>query len=338
MSSSGAVLGLGLLLVLGTCSGCVRKAASEQDDQPVQASTVPRVQQVQLEPDEVSAAGSSTGRSADQATPGTAGGEEEAQLQPEGVTGILPISPMPDNPAESMYPVVVIDPGHGTRDVNLRITGHGSAAQLDGRTVHEHEVTLDYSMWIMAALRRRGVPTYSTRDYEHPWFDVDYAGHDQEANNRMRADFAAQHGAELFVRVHFDGSSDPELRGFSTWYNDQSRVDEDGALRRSSLAAAEAIHQQLGEVMETPDLGIRRFDRPIYGFVYAVQPAVLLELAFLSSARDSEYVMREEVLREISEAVADGIVLYLEQGLLPEPQEGAAEDVQWPLRYTQALE
>jgi N-acetylmuramoyl-L-alanine amidase len=230
----------------------------------------------------------------------------------EGTSKLLPvITSMPANP-KSRLPVVVIDPGHGTRDVNGNITGQGASGQFNGREVAEEGLTLDYSMWLMAELRLLGVPCYATRTYDDPWFDVDYSGHDQQENNKRRAEFAAAHDAALFVRVHFDGSAEKSSSGFSIWYNDMSRHDKDGTIKKESMEAADAVRLRLAEVMQIPDLGLMRFERPIYGFVHASQPSILLELAFLSSETDTAYVLREDTLRSVSQATALGIRDYLD--------------------------
>jgi len=233
-------------------------------------------------------------------------------VSPGITSGFFPLAHLPPNPSDHILGVVVVDPGHGTRDANGRITGQGATGHFAGKTIPEHSLTLDYAMWLLAELRSRGIVAFSTRTYDEPWFQVNYAGHNQEANNRLRAEFAASHQADLFVRIHFDGSANPQASGFSVWYNDQSQFDTDGRIARESLKAAQLISQKLSLVMELPNLGVKSFDRPIYGFVYAKQPSILLELAFLSTPSDCAYVLREESLKSITQAVADGIEEYFQ--------------------------
>src|SRR5439155_7488596 len=141
----------------------------------------------------------------------------------------------------------------------------------------------DYSMHIAAQLRSRGIRCAALRTYAQPWFAVPYKGNDQEKSNKARAEAAAKLGAALFLRIHFDGDADKTVRGFSVWYDDQSRYDKGGALARQALAAANSIEARLKAGSPIADLGVQRFKRPIYGFVYARQPAVLLELGHLSN-------------------------------------------------------
>jgi N-acetylmuramoyl-L-alanine amidase len=239
-------------------------------------------------------------------------GSLDAAKRIPGTTGRLPyVEPLPLNPRNGAIGVVVLDPGHGTMDSAGKITGQGASGHVDGREVPEELLTLDYGMHLLAELRRLGVEVHSTRTYGRPWFKVDYRGHDQEKNNRLRAEMATALDADLFLRIHFDGSTNASDSGFSIWYNDQSKADRDGSMERLSLAAATAIEQRLAAAMEIDSLGIRRFDRPIYGFVHATQPAVLLELAFLSNDSDTRYVLREETLQAVTKAAARGIVDYL---------------------------
>jgi N-acetylmuramoyl-L-alanine amidase len=227
----------------------------------------------------------------------------------DGVTGLLPLADIPPQPAGG--PLVMLDPGHGTRDVNGKITGQGASGRYKGREVPEERLTLDYGMHILAALRRRGIRCESTRTYKKPWFDVKYKGHDQEENNRLRAQFATDRGAAVFVRIHFDGSTDKTKRGFSVWYNDQSKYDNDGSIARNSKRLAEDLRAALARALTIPNLGIKRFERPIYGFVHAQQDSVLLELAHLSNTEDTAYLLKPATLEVASEATAEGIADYL---------------------------
>ncbi|MCC7476991.1 N-acetylmuramoyl-L-alanine amidase [bacterium] len=250
---------------------------------------------------------------------------------PEGAA--MPRVEIPANPrAKALkYPglVVVIDPGHGTMDKDGRITGQGASGSLNASLAKglglklraggsaelpEELITLDYGMRIMARLREAGVETYSIRSYEpgdeRPWFKVDYKGHDQEANNKLRAQWAEKHKAVLFLRIHFDGSENKQDSGFSIWYNDQSIHDKDGALKKASYDCSESIRRRLASAVELKDLGLKRFERPIYGFKHASMPAVLLELGYLSNPDDTLYVSRPANADIYAEAISQGILDY----------------------------
>lgn len=249
------------------------------------------------------------------------------------VGAAMPRVPVPANPTGKALKyqglVVVLDPGHGTMDKDGKITGQGASGRLstkntgglglkagaDGKVeLPEELITLDYGMRIMARLREAGVETYSIRSYEpgdeRPWFKVDYKGHDQEANNKLRAQWAEKHKAVLFLRIHFDGSENKQDSGFSIWYNDQSIHDKDGALKKASYDCSESIRRRLASAVELKDLGLKRFERPIYGFKHASMPAVLLELGYLSNPDDTLYVSRPANADIYAEAISQGILDY----------------------------
>lgn len=246
----------------------------------------------------------------------------------------MPRVDIPANPVGKAlkYPgmVVVIDPGHGTMDKNSHITGQGAsgtlnASQAKGLGVKlraggsaelpEELITLDYGMRLLAQLRSAGVEAYSVRSYEpgdeRPWFKVDYSGHDQEANNKLRAQWAEKHKAVLFLRIHFDGSENKKDSGFSIWYNDQSIYDKDGSLKKASYGCSDAIRKRLAAAVELEDLGLKRFERPIYGFKYASMPAVLLELGYLSNPADTAYVAKPASADLYAAAICRGVTDYL---------------------------
>lgn len=242
---------------------------------------------------------------------------------PRAITGLIPQAAIPANPKAG--PLVVIDPGHGSRDSAGRITGQGASAHLrrTGRSapleIPEHELTLDYSMWLLRALRARGIRAVSLRTYDKPWLETPWKGHDVERNNKLRAEQADKLGAELIVRIHFDGSENKQTSGFTVYYNDQSIYDQagkaggQGKLAGESKHAARLIEARLKAASKLTDLGVKRFNRPIYGFINAKQPAVLLELGYLSNPQDVDYLLAKGTAEAVTKAIAAGVADWLKE-------------------------
>ena len=68
----------------------------------------------------------------------------------------------------------------------------------------EYVLTLEASNLLKSQLENKGFHVILTR-----------SSHDVNISNRERAEIANQHGADLFVRIHADGSESSETSGFS---------------------------------------------------------------------------------------------------------------------------
>lgn len=181
-------------------------------------------------------------------------------------------------------PVVVVDPGHDAHaNLATEPIGPGSATRkiLDGGGTHgvvtgirEPELTLAVSLRLRELLRRAGVRVVLTRTRT--------AG--KSMGNVRRARIANRARAALFLRVHADGSASPNARGTHTLAPALRAGWTDDVYRRSRRAAA-LLQAELVRVLGFPDRGIQeRSD--FTGFNWADVPVVLVELGFMTNARE----------------------------------------------------
>lgn len=172
--------------------------------------------------------------------------------------------------------LICLDAGHGTAPEigrQLEPIGPGSSrlkVKDPGGAAGEAPVALAIARRTKALLLARGYRVALTR-----------AGSGYRGGNRERAGFCNARGAALMIRIHADGSSDPDVHGISTlvpalrrgWTDDIHRASgRAGLLLQGELVAATGA-RSLG-VVERADLT---------GFNWADVPVVLAETGFLTN-------------------------------------------------------
>ena len=149
---------------------------------------------------------------ASEATPGadsgSSGREDSAQEEASGQEA-------PTGTVSRNGKLIVIDPGHqarantgkeplgpGSTEMKTKVSG-GTAGVASG--VPEYELTLTVSLLLRSELEARGYQVMLTRE-----------SHDVDISNRERADMANSAGADVFLRIHADGSTNPQTNGAMT--------------------------------------------------------------------------------------------------------------------------
>ena len=174
-------------------------------------------------------------------------------------------------------PLVCIDPGHARRaDLSVEPIGPGSSVlkiKDGGGAAGESVVNLQISKKLRRLLRGRGLRVAMTRTTT----ELTLA----EGGNIARARFCNRRDADLMLRVHADGSTDPSRHGASTLYPAWHRG-WTSDIYRPSLRAARIVQRTLVRATGATNLGlVRRSD--LTGFNWANVPVVLVETGFLTN-------------------------------------------------------
>jgi len=244
----------------------------------------------------------------------------------------LPISTKPAAPTENGAQTltralglkvarIVIDPGHGGHD-----TGTIGPTGLE-----EKGVVLDIALRLRKLLEARTdsqvVMTRST---------------DKFIPLEERTAIANEKGADLFVSIHANSSSDPEVRGIETYYLNFTTDPEALELAaRENATSQESVHQLQSlikkialsdKVEESQELardvqkdlykdmsrvshgihnrGVRK--APFVVLIGANMPSILAEVSFLSNPQSERLLRRESYRQKIAEALFQGIVKYMD--------------------------
>ncbi|MCJ1908724.1 SH3 domain-containing protein [Planococcus ruber] len=175
---------------------------------------------------------------------------------------------------------IVIDPGHGGND----------GGTVGARDTEEKDLTLKTAETLTHHLRSAGAEVVLTRQS------------DVYVDLRKRVSTGHQVAADAFISLHYDATNDSSVSGFTTYY-----------LHDYQEPLAEYINAGLGKKVELRDRGVQPGN-------YLVlrenrQPAVLVELGFLSNFNDERIVSTSKFRDQAALGLYNGIIHYFDAQL-----------------------
>lgn len=202
---------------------------------------------------------------------------------------------------------IVLDPGHGTPTVPKKSEPvspgsketkpafvSGASGVSTGKK--EADLNLEVARQLRVALQSYGASVLMVREQDAT-----------ELSNVDRAKAANAYGADLFVRIHADGSENRSTKGVSMLV--PSRSAQSAALYQKSRKAGEALHRALVASTGATDRGIvERSD--MTGFNWAEVPVVLVEMGFLSNPEEDKLLSTTDYQQKIVDGLTSGIVDY----------------------------
>jgi N-acetylmuramoyl-L-alanine amidase len=204
--------------------------------------------------------------------------------------------------------VICIDPGHASNpDPGVEANGPGSTEMKvkdPGGTggvssgTPEYVIAMDISLNLQHALEAAGATVVMTRTS-----DTYYGG------NIERAEAANAAGADLFIRIHCDGSTDSSKNGVSTLYPALIPGWTDD-IYESSYEAAVAVQSAMVNGLGAADNGtVARSD--ITGFNWADVPAILVETGFLTNPQEDSLLNSSAYQAKVADSLVQGITEFL---------------------------
>jgi len=204
--------------------------------------------------------------------------------------------------------VVVVDPGHQSKaDYALEPVGPGSSemkARVSSGTrsvntgTPESELVLTMGLKLRDSLQARGIQVIMTRTVQ-----------EVSISNSERAQLANTSGADLFVRLHCDGSSDPAIHGIHVLYPVSIPGWTDDIATESKQAATMALN----ELIPATGANDRGLDarRDMTGFNWSDVPVFLPELGFMTNAAEDALLATAGYQDKIVQALTRAILSYL---------------------------
>lgn len=203
--------------------------------------------------------------------------------------------------------VIAIDAGHqaygnsdtepigpGASETKAKVTS-GTSGVTTGTP--EHEVNLAVALLLRDELEARGATVVMIRETA----DVDIS-------NSERAAIANDANADLFVRLHCDGSESSSSNGFSTLVPGLN--DWTAAIVEESAVAASYVQAAAVAATGAADLGIvERTD--LSGFNWCEVPTILCEMGFLTNAEEEAKLIDPDYQALLAQGIAQGISDYL---------------------------
>ena len=221
--------------------------------------------------------------------------------------------------------VILIDPGHGGDDKGAEKVIKTANGQSN--VYFEKTIALEISKKIQDKLIKLGRSAYLTRSY------------DRFVSLQERADMANKLKADLFISVHVNSDAGSEAEGFETYYLDNHKdiavrkvesvenkelIGDDKVVNQIlidlviertaplSHAIASLIHQNLrlraqGQ-HQMKDRGVKA--GLLYVLALSKRPAILLEVGFISNAKDLTLMLNDSFQNQTADAVATGVDAY----------------------------
>jgi len=185
---------------------------------------------------------------------------------------------------------IVIDPGHGGKDVGAP----GLLAGGSGGVVFEKDIVLDIGLRLAEVLKAEGARVVMTRS------DDTYIG------LRERAEVANKLQADALVSVHCNSCDNPDtLQGTSVYYD-----------HAHSVALAGMVQQELLASLGTEDKGVRNANFAVIRRTRG--PGILVETAFINHEDDRGRLLNPNLRERAARAVARGVIRFLNQAGEPE--------------------
>ncbi|PDY47985.1 N-acetylmuramoyl-L-alanine amidase [Bacillus pseudomycoides] len=203
--------------------------------------------------------------------------------------------------------LVVIDPGHQEKaNLNLEPIGPGATEQkykvTDGTTgvvtkKRESVLVLEAAGILKEKLEAKGMQVLMTR-----------TTHDVDISNKERATFANEHQADLFLRLHADGSENRAQKGFAVLTPAEGNTYTKG-IYAESLQVSQIIVKKMKENSQVKVNGIK-FRDDLSGFNWSKVPGVLLELGFMSNPEEDQKLSDTQYLDSLLQSVTDSVEEY----------------------------
>jgi N-acetylmuramoyl-L-alanine amidase len=230
------------------------------------------------------------------------------------------IRPVPRAPDGSRKYVIVIDPGHGGKDPGALAVTHG----------FEKTITLKAAKMLKEQLEKsRRYEVRLTRD-DDTFIELE-----------DRVSIARAHGADLFISLHADAAANKTVEGASIYTisaSGEKRINSEASKNNWRMPIEDGTSKEVGGILEDlikretktrsaefaeillPELKqagpvLRRTHRNAGFYVLLAPdvPAVLVELGFLTNAKDAKRLQSKRGLKKSVRAVKQGIDKYFDR-------------------------
>lgn len=204
--------------------------------------------------------------------------------------------------------VIVLDPGHQTHANNEQEpvapwsdeTKPKVSAGTTGVSTNrpEYEVVLEIGLKMKTELESHGATVYMTRETN-----------DVNISNIERSQFAIDMGADIFIRLHCDGSDNSEAHGIGVFVADR------GTYKDSLVGWGDMLGQALSEATGTNYRGCDASSR-YSGLNWTPDiPSFLLEMGFMTNPTEDELLSDSDYQDQLCQGVAAFCWQMKQQGI-----------------------
>lgn len=205
--------------------------------------------------------------------------------------------------------IIVLDPGHSAVvATGMEPLGPGSteqkAADASGTSgvssgVPEYELTLNVSLQLKEVLEQRGYQVIMTRE-----------SNDVPISCIQRAEVANNANADVYVRIHANGSENSNAKGAMTICT-TSDSPYNSAIYGESKALSEAILDKYCEVTGCNKEYVWETDT-MSGNNWSKVPVTIVEMGYMTNPEEDMLMQSAEYQQKMVQGIADGIDVYME--------------------------
>lgn len=206
--------------------------------------------------------------------------------------------------------IIAIDPGHQAKgNYEKEPVGPGATEQktkVSSGTqgvvskVPEHVFTLELSLKLRTALEEAGYEVVMTRDTASV-----------NISNVERAEVANSAQADIYIRIHADGSDNEAAKGISVLYPSENNLYV-GELSPDSKRLAQAVLDEMCEATGAKKRGIIKRD-DLSGTNWAQMPVILIEAGFMTNAEEDKKLQDPEYQAKLVQGIVAGIEEYFKE-------------------------
>ncbi len=203
--------------------------------------------------------------------------------------------------------IICIDPGHQTRgNYDTEPVAPGSdemKAKVSSGTagvktrVPEYKLVLEVALRLRDTLEKHGATVIMTRTENNV-----------DISNAERAAIANDANADLYFRIHADGSTDKSVHGVSVLIPGRKYITDEYILKESEKAGSCILDSFVKSTGAKKRGLVKRND--LSGFNWCSVPMALIEIGFMSNADEDAKLNTSEYQDKMVEGMAEGIIRY----------------------------
>lgn len=207
--------------------------------------------------------------------------------------------------------VIVIDAGHQKQqDSSKEPIGPGAAEQKQkvssgtkgvASGLNEYELTLQVALKLQRALEEKGYDVLMVR-----------TSNDVNISNSERAEIANQAQADAFIRIHADGSEDPDASGAMSICPTKNNP-YCSEIYKKSRKLSDAVLQGIADHTGAKIRGIWETDT-MSGINWCKVPVTILEMGFMSNREEDLLMAQDSYQNKIVEGITAGMDKFFKSG------------------------